>query len=216
MSFASVIYNVPVLFIIYVYMYICIYVYEYNITLCFIDIILKIISMESELMLTVAHWHTHVFNPSVLINIKTPAYPARSRARIIQAGRSTLAQVRTHVYARTSSRCSRAIRRDVPGRSGRDGTERDGECETRLCGQAERVLDCGSPLCPTHPPTAPRRNASLAPAGSACSGLQAAGSRKGGREKGPRKGPRMKEQANKYRVASAGTAGERGAPSSDP
>lgn len=38
----------------------------------------------------------------------------------------------------------------------RDETRWDGECETRLCGQAERVLDCRSPLCPTHPPTACR------------------------------------------------------------
>lgn len=74
---------------------------------------------------------------------------------------------------------------DATRRSGaeRGGTGRDGECETRLCGQAERVLDCGSPLCPTHPPTAPRKNAPLAFAGSACCERD--------REwEGPRKGPR--------------------------
>jgi len=46
-----------------------------------------------------------------------------------------------------------------------DATRHDGECKTRLCEQAERVLDCGSPLCPTHPPTASKRNAPLALAG---------------------------------------------------
>jgi len=47
-------------------------------------------------------------------------------------------------------------------------TQGDATRRARLCGQAERVLDCGSPLCPTHPPIAAARNAPLAPAGSAC------------------------------------------------
>lgn len=38
-----------------------------------------------------------------------------------------------------------------------DATQHDSECETQLCRQAKRVLDCRSPLCPTHPPTALRR-----------------------------------------------------------
>lgn len=159
--------------------------------------------MESQLNVNCRTLTRASFNPFVLTNIKTDTGVSGANNTSGQIDDSTLvarsnthACIRTHAYARTSSRCSRAIRRDVPGRvgTGGGGTERDGECETRLCGQAERVLDCGSPLCPTHPPTAPRRNAPLAPAGSAYRGS----------ERESRKGPRMEGQVP--------SAGVRGAP----
>lgn len=42
-----------------------------------------------------------------------------------------------------------------------DATQRNAMARPWLCGQAERVLDCRSPLCPTHPPTALDRNTPL-------------------------------------------------------
>lgn len=68
--------------------------------------------------------------------------------------------------------------------TGRDGTGWGGECETRLCGQAERVLDCRSPLCPTHPPIP---HAEEEERTARARGIRMRGERRGQRHPGRRK-----------------------------
>jgi len=162
----------------------------------------KIISTESQLNF---NCYTRVFNLSVLMNIKrAPQRVRRDLARAntnaqIDARSSTYAYVRVHTHMDIQPVQQSDTTRRVG--TGRGGTERDGECETRLCGQAERVLDCGSPLCPTHPPTAPRRYAPLAPAGSAC--------RERERAEAEKRAPVWRDE---YRVCMPGYGDERNLP----